>query len=420
MNNSFGRFKGNHLHMPKLLFFSIFCLLTGFAEAQTHSQLKQEERNRTLGNPAAEQRAGQDKLTKNTDQNPQMLGAFLANNPTTSSNKYYPILSYRPPVSLEDAPAPSPVYSIKLIDGRFDVNKVSFLPLINDVQKKGYTSLGLQLGSSLTGWLKNYLIERTLATDSNSKRQLLIVVKKCWFSNSANQPYTLVNPKLITTLNYDFEIYTSLDIGYYPQKAIKGSFSTLYEGGKAYSALSDSLLAVLKKELTQQHFSAKETEANWQSPIDFNDYFNERIRKTAHFEKNPRGLYESYADFLDQKPICDSVDMVMKYSNYERVPLYACLLNAFRDGQHIASNKSWGYFDGVSLFLNTGNGFYIKLIRAKDDYVFFDLKSIRQDQIKNTILDGIQIGNTPYLLLKDYTKAYALTYQLDLDTGKLF
>jgi hypothetical protein len=100
--------------------------------------------------------------------------------------------------------------------------------------------------------------------------------------------------------------------------------------------------------------------------------------------------------------------------------LYACQLNAFKDGQHIASNKSWGYFDGFSLFVNTGNGFYIKLIRSKDDYVFFDLKSIRQDQIKSTILDGIQIGNSPYPLLKDYTKAYALTYQLDLDTGKLY
>lgn len=412
--------RGKYLNMSKLLFLSIFSLIASCANAQTNSQLKQEERSRAISNPAAEQRASQDRLNKNTEQNPQMLGAFLANNPANSSYKYYPILSYRPTVSLEDDPSLSPVYSIKLIDGRFDVNKVSFLPVINDVQKKGYTSLGLQLGSSLTGWLKDYLIERTLTTDSNSKRQLLIVVKKCWFSNSANQPYTLINPKLITTLNYHFEIYTSMDIGYYPQKAIKGSFSTLYEGGKAYSELSDSLLAVLKKELTHQNFAAKETEANWQSPVDFNDYYNERIRKAAHFEKTPKGLYESYTDFLDQKPVCDSVDMVVKYTNYERAPLYACQINAFRDGQHIASNQSWGYFDGASLFVNTGNGFYIKLIRTKDDYVFFDLKRIRQDQIKNTILDGIQIGNTPYQLLKDYTKAYALTYQLDLDTGKLF
>ena len=387
MNNSFGRFKGKHLNMSKLLFISIFSLITYCVDAQTLSQLKQEERNKALlsnsptpGN-TPEQRANQEKVNRGTNQNPQMMGAFLANNASNSSSRYYTILSYRPPVSLEDNPEPSPVYSIKLIDGRFDVNKVSFLPVINDVQKKGYTSLGLQLGSSLTGWLKNYLIERTLAIDSNSKRQLLIVVKKCWFSNNANQPYTLVNPKLITTLNYHFEIYTSLDIGYYPQKAIRGSISTVYDGGKAYDALSDSLLYVLKRELTHLNFSAKETEANWQSPVDFNDYYNERIRKVAHLEKIPKGLYESYTDFLDQKPVCDSVDMVVKYTNYERVPLYACQINAFRDGQHVASNKSWGYFDGASLFVNTGNGFYIKLTRAQDDYVFFNLKNIRQGQI---------------------------------------
>jgi hypothetical protein len=406
--------------MPKLLFFSIFCLLTGFADAQTHSQLKQEERNKALSNPDAEQRSSQDRLNKNTNQNPQTLSTFLSNMPASSSIRNYPIVNYTPKISLEDDPVFSPVSSIKIIDGRFDVNKVSFLPVINDVQKKGYASLGMQFVPSFTGWLKSSFIERAIATDSNSKRQLLLVIKKYWFSNSVDQPYAAANPKLITALEYQFEIYTSLDIGYYPQKIIKGNFSTLYNGGKAYSELSDSVLVVLKKELTRQNFSVRETEANWQSPVDFNDYYNERIRKTAHFENMPKGLYESYTDFLDKKPVCDSVDMAVKYTNYERVPLYACQLNAFKDGQHIAGNKSWGYFDGFSLFVNTGNGFYIKLIRSKDDYVFFDLKSIRQDQIKSTILDGIQIGNSPYPLLKDYTKAYALTYQLDLDTGKLY
>ena len=297
---------------------------------------------------------------------------------------------------------------------------MSFLPVTNDVQKKGYIALGLQINQSLNDWLKNVFIERTITTDSNSKRQLLIVVKKCWFSNSANQPYTAANPKILTSLDYRFEIYTSLDIGYYPQKVINGRFLTGYNNGKAYAELTDSLLAILKKELLPMNFSAKETEANWQSAVDFNDYYNERNRKTAHFEKAPNGLYESYADFLDKKPASDSVDMIVKYTNYERVPLYACQLEAFNEGQHIPSHKSWGYFDGTSLFVNTGNGFYVKLIRSKNDYVFFDLKSIRQDQIKSSILEGIQIGGTSYQLLKDYTKAYALTYQLDMDTGKLY
>jgi hypothetical protein len=144
--------------MPKLLFFSIFCLLTGFADAQTHSQLKQEERNKALSNPDAEQRSSQDRLNKNTNQNPQTLSTFLSNMPASSSIRNYPIVNYTPKISLEDDPVFSPVSSIKIIDGRFDVNKVSFLPVINDVQKKGYASLGMQFVPSFTGWLKSSFI----------------------------------------------------------------------------------------------------------------------------------------------------------------------------------------------------------------------------------------------------------------------
>lgn len=407
--------------MPKPLFLSICILISGWGYAQTRTQLSNEEKAKNAAlYGTSEQRAALSRIDENAKWYTKIPDTKLPLNLTAFTHRNYYIVNFTPITSLKFTPVSSSISTIKLIDGRYDVDKVSFLPVINDVQKKGYNCLGLQFDSSLKSWLKNSFLETAITTDSSSKRQLVIVIKKCWFSNTVNQPYASANPKLLTTLDYQFDTYTSLDIGYYPQKAIKGSFTTLYNSGKAYSELCDSLLTVLNKELAGQNFVAKEIESNWQSPVDFNDYYSDRIRKTAQLQKTPKGLYETYADFLDKKPVSDSEEMVVKYTNYERVPLYACQLSAFKEGQHVASNKSWGYFDGTSLFLNTGNGFYIKLIRSKNDYVFFDLKSIRQDPIKHTILEGIQIGGSPYQLLKDYTKAYALTYQLDMDTGKLY
>jgi len=110
----------------------------------------------------------------------------------------------------------------------------------------------------------------------------------------------------------------------------------------------------------------------------------------------------------------------MKYNNYDRIPLYACQLVAFTPGQRQSSKESWGYFDGTSLFLNTGAGFFIKLIRTKEDYVFFHLKNIREDRIKQDILEGIQIGSSSYQVIRDYTKGFALTFQMDTETGQLY
>ena len=361
-------------------------------------------------------------IDKNNTTDPQFKGQLKYNTAFNISSllNSYPIVSFSTENKDAVSPLTIPVAEIKIVDARFDNEKVGFLPIGNDMQKRGYNTVGLQINKDLTSWLTEAFINKNIITDSSSKRHLVLVIKKFWFSNAAVDHYSVSNPKMLTSLHYAIDVFTSLELGYYPQKKISGSFTTLYNKANAYSQLTDSILSLLNKELLSVNFAAKETETNWESPVDFNDYYNTRIRKASHFEKMLKGVYASYADFINKTPICDSVEMIVKYTNYQRVPLYACQLDAFKEGQHMPSNKSWGYFDGSSLFVNTGNGFYIKLIRSKNDYVFFDLKSIRQDQIKSSILEGIQIGGTPYQLLKDYTKAYALTYQLDMDTGKLY
>ena len=263
-------------------------------------------------------------------------------------------------------------------------------------------------------------MQNGISSDTGGHRQLIIVLQKFWFSNSAMGRYTAANPRLATTLHYHFDIYTSLNIGYYPQTKFAGTVTALYNDGNAYNALADSLLVLLKKEVFTNTYSAKETETNWLSPVEFNDYYNKRFKILAHPEKIPKGVYTTYDDFLANKPMSDSVEMIVKYNNYERAVTYACQLTAFKEGERVSSNKSWGYYDGVALFVNTGNGVFIKLIRTKEDFVFYYLKNFNEEKIKPDLQASIIIGDASYQVLKDYKKAFGLTYQLDYDTGKLY
>jgi hypothetical protein len=418
--------------MPRSLFIYFFVFLPGLVPAQTAQQLI-DQRTKTVNPGSAnsiqdynkevkDRVPSQNQLLIDKNKDPQLPGSLKYSSALNLSSllNSYPVVGFSPVNTFGSTPFHLPVASTRIIDARFDVGKISFLPIGNEMQKKGYTCVGLQINKNLSNWLSEAFIEKALATDSTSNRQLIIVIRKFWFSNSTTQLYSVANPPLLTTLDYQFDVFTSKDIGYFPQKKIAGSFTSLYNKGNSYSVLTDSLLAALKEELLNQDLAVKETESNWQSPVDFNDYYNSRIRKTNHFEKMSPGMYASYADFLANNRMSDSVEISARYTNYDRAPLYACQLTAFKEGQHIFTNRSWGYFDGSSIFLNTGNGFFIRLIRSKDDYVFFHLKNIREDRIKKDVLEGIQIGSSPYQVLKDYTKAFMLTYQLDMETGKLY
>jgi len=406
--------------MQKLFFCSVSVLVCLFSIGQLRRGLVVPPSLLPTNSPS---QGSREPIDKNSYKDPKLLdlqSKFNSLLNPSSLNSAYPIVDISTQNNFTDTLSFSSVSNIKLIDARFDTEKNGFLPVGLDIQKKGYNILGFQINKNIVSWLAKDFIEKNMATDSSSKRQLVIVLQKFWFSNSVSDHYSASNPKLLTTLYYHFDLYTSRNTGYYPQKKIAGSFTALYKNGKAYNELTDSILVLLKKELLSQNFGATETEANWQSPVDFNDYNNTRTRQAAQFEKMPKGIYATYADFLEKKTMCDSVEMTVKYNNYDREQLYACQLVAFQDGLHRACNQAWGYFDGSSIFLNTSNGFFLKLFRSKEDYVFFHLKNLHEERIKQDMLESIQIGNSHYQLLKDYTKVFALTYQLDKETGKLY
>ena len=334
----------------------------------------------------------------------------------------YPIVLFKPKTTVTGSLSLPDIQSIRIIDGRYDVKKIGFFLCDHSFRERQVYMVGLQLQGNLTGWLKENFIDKNIIIDSNNsnKRQLVILLKKFWYSISAPEPIPSVKKDLVTTLHYRFDIFSSKDIGYYPIKKIEGSFSEKYNSNKAYNSLSDSVLQLLKDQFSKLPFEENEVEKKWMAPADFVDYCNKALKSLQSFENKKKGLYESYQDFLDNKPMADSVDMITKYNNSGYSALYACQIAAYQNGEPLSGTKAWGYFDGETIFLNTGNGFYIKLLLSGDDYLFLFLKNLSNDKINTEMQKRILINDTPYKLLKNFTASYSLIYQLDYTTGKLF
>jgi len=409
------------MNMPRLLIFFILVFICSFTNAQSSQTWIDFAQINELKNNARKKEPDPAKydpfLNNSLDKRVTNIAALEK---SWIKNSNYPILEFEPATNFSDSFRLDGLASIKFIDTRFDNQKVGFSPVGYSLQKKGYTVLGLQITKDPIAWLRQRILQNSYITDTTGRRQLTVVMQKFWFSNSASDRYTVSHPKLVTTLHYQFDIYTSLDIGYYPQTKFAGTLTTLYNEGNAYNTLADSLLVLLTKQVFTNNYAVKETEANWFSPVDFNDYYNKRLKTAAHPEKMPKGVYRTYADFLASAPMSDSVDMIAKYNNFDRALTYACQLTAYMKGEPLSCSRSWGYYDGLSLFVNTGNGFFIKLTRTKADFVFFYLKNIQEERVKPDMQNSMKIGGSYYQVLKDYTKAYALTYQLDYDTGELY
>ncbi|MEN9686677.1 MAG: hypothetical protein RLZZ28_2463 [Bacteroidota bacterium] len=407
-----------------LLFLGCFGLqVTLFAQADWEKREARATAQKEAADKAAQNKQNEEKLLnekRNIDNNPSKLLPGLHSTGFGSIVNAYPIVFIAPDSKPQDFMSLTNISKIKIIDARNDIEKVGFLPIGNDVQKSGYTCVGIQLKKNLIPWLSEQFIQNGFQTDSNNNRQLVLVAQKFWFSNGATNLYESFKPKLLTTLHYSFDLYSSVSIGYYPQKKIAGSITTLFNSGKAYDYLIDSFLCVLRKEILAIDFIPKETENNWQSPVDFNDHYSSTIKKLSQLVNVPRGIYATYEDFLNKKLQCDSVEIVRRYSNYDRTTPFAQLLSGFNNGVHENTLKSWGYFDGASIYLNTGNGFFIRLINTNGKYEFFHIKNIQHERIKEDVLSGISIGNTSYKLIRDYTKAFGLTYQLDIFSGMLY
>lgn len=335
-------------------------------------------------------------------------------------NKFFPIVNLNITTAASSFNL-SQINTIRLFDVRSDQQKTGFFPINLALKKQGINTVGITVNQSPLVWLKNWLETIPLSIDTTTSRRLILVLRDCWFSQDAFVHRHSANNSLITTLNYNIELFTQIENDYYPLKKLNGGFSLPYEEGKAYQRLMDTLQDLIEKKGFD--FEDGKIESN-KLKIDataFNAYLNE-IRSKKMITLNPaKGVYESFEKFIEQAPFTDSAIVVKSYNMGEDIPTYATQIQPFINGMEKNSFGIWGYFDGKDLFYNTGNGLFIKLIKDnQNEYYFSHLNLFVRDNIKNSLLSGVKFGKSDYSIIKEYARISPLTYKLNLSDGKLY
>lgn len=315
----------------------------------------------------------------------------------------------------------SQISTIRLFDVRPDQQKTGYLPIILPLKKQGIDIIGLTITQSPLIWFKNWLETIPLSIDTTSTRKLLLVLKDCWFSQDAFVHRHSANNSLVTTLNYNIELFTQIENDYYPLKKLNGEFSLPFEEGRSFQRLLDTLQQLIEKKGIDIIDGKSEINKLKIDATAFNTYLND-IKTSKTIALNPvKGVYENFEKFINQTPFTDSAIVIKSYNMSERLPTYATQIQPFINGMEKNSYGIWGYFDGKNLFYNTGNGLFIRLIKDLDNGYFFpNLNLFLRDNIKTSLLSGVKFGKSDYSIIKEYARISPLTYKLNLSDGKLY
>jgi hypothetical protein len=347
-------------------------------------------------------------------------GYFVRDGFIYSKNKVYPIVNIYP-TTVASSINLLKISTIRLIDLRPDPKKTGYVPINSILKNSELEIVGLNINQSPLNWFKNWLETIPRSNDTTINRQLILVLRDCWFSQDAFVHRHSANNSLITTLNYHIELFTQIDNNYYPIKKLNGEFSIPFEKGKAYQHLLDSLQQLIEKQGINLVDEKIETNKLKIDPTSFNAYLNE-IKSKNTFALNPaKGVYENFEKFIEQAPFADSAILIKSHTMNDRIPSYAIEIQPIIDGMEKNSYGIWGYFDGKDLFYNTGNGLFIKLIKdGQNGYCFPYLNLISRDNIKSTLLSNVKFGKSDYSIIKEYSRISPLTYKLNLSNGKLY
>ncbi|MFI5134136.1 MAG: hypothetical protein ACHQEB_07365 [Chitinophagales bacterium] len=304
-----------------------------------------------------------------------------------------------------------PCTTIRFIDNRSDTARFGFFPVYKRVPKS------IRLNDELPAWMQ-VQFGKLFTKNETAERQLLIAVQKFWFSPEAFEKFSLLKQKLQIALYYNLEVYSVVNSRYFAIKRFEGNFRTIFNEESAYQALTDSLFTLLKQQLPAIDYTLRESKGK---PLDSTQVFQYFNDKKKNIQQNflRRGVYASYDDFIQQKIIGDSVEIVKSYDYYQ-MRMVGCNLGVYVQGGLQSCSKCWGYFDGRYLFVNTGNGFFMRLRSWNNQFVLADLQEIAMQSIHKSATSDVIIGNTSFENIKDFAKTYRLFYQLNYDDGRLF
>lgn len=303
------------------------------------------------------------------------------------------------------------VDEIEVIDNRYDTSKQGFFPVMKNAPRQ------IKFNDNLARWFKDQF-SGIIESQGNSGRRLVVVIQHFWFSNFADQKFNPFHQHLETSLNFRIDFFSFNGQSYFPLRKSEGSFNSVFENTDTYQPLIDSLFKKLAGDLTTISFPVKEAVANAISPDRLKESLERKQQKPVVSKPLVKGVYASFDDFLDRRIISDSVDL-FKYNDFFDRQMVACHVGVYIDNALQPGNRYWGYSDGRFLFVNTGNGLFVKLTPWFRQFVFADLQQIAFTKKRKSFINEAMIGNTSFEILKSFAKAYHLFYQLDFDNGSL-
>lgn len=313
----------------------------------------------------------------------------------------------------------SDVNGIQLVDERFEKNFSGFSPVNLDLKKSGVGVIALDIEEGPMACLKKWLSQQDITRDSTEERTLVLVLREFWFSQNTATHRHSPNGGLETTLQYALDVYSFKKENYFPQFRHQGQLKKNFEAGRAYDELTVDFLSGLHQALSGQDWSAKESNKTAISVREFKDHYQAKKKEFDHVFHAHKGLYASYADYLAQRPLTDSVQVVRSYTLNQNMPTYAMSLQAVEGDEEKNVFGTWGYCDGTSLFYHMGNGLFVKLQQLGNSLVFQNLNLFLRDNIKAKQLLGLRLDQSDYALIKEYSRINPMTYALDLTTGTL-
>ena len=302
------------------------------------------------------------------------------------------------------------VYRIEIIDNRYDTYKLGFHPEFKKAPREVRPSLPLPE-------IIKEIFSNGVQLDDSANRKLIVVIQECWISYYAESRFNILKKNMLAELQYKLECFTALDTAYYPLKRINGDIVMIYDEEITTRQLVDSMIHVIQMEIPKLKIGERENASSLISETRMNNYI---IQKKAVIPRRyAYGVYPTFEDFLQQKPITDSIDII-PYKDYAERDVVAAHLGLIKNGLTEPCSKYWGYFDGRYLFYNTGNGYFVRMFPVDGQFVFADLQQVALNTKKKSITSESLIGKTSYDIIKDYGKAYHLFFQLNYDNGKLY
>ncbi len=304
------------------------------------------------------------------------------------------------------------VNAIEVIDNRYDLNHISYIPIQKELPRN------LVLEDGLKVWLKKQT-GLLFQLSQNSNRNLYIIVQQLWISSEAGNRFNFFKQNLQSNLSYKLEFISEKQGKYYPLKRIQGNIITAQSRLKGYDLLFDSLLSIIRQEIPAIDLTKKEAETKALDEPTVVNYLKNKLKKIPDYRFSKKGMYQDYEDFLQQKSFGDSVMIVEKYDFNEKFPP-AAHLGVMIDGKLNTCNKCWGYFTGEFLYYNTGNGLFLRLSPWQGQFMFYELQLVAMRKIKQSFILEANLGNSAYDIIKDYGKVYGLVFQLNYEDGKLY